>query len=90
MRLIDIESPEIDAILDKYKYKDGGREYNRGVSDLLFQIMHAPTIDPIRHGRWIINPDGYYPYCSECREEPDNKHITAYCSACGAKMDTES
>lgn len=38
-------------------------------------------------GRWLINSDGYYPYCSECKEEPKSGIMTHYCPNCGAKMD---
>lgn len=40
-----------------------------------------------KHGQWLINPDGYYPYCSECHEEPKGREMTKFCSNCGAKMD---
>ena len=40
---------------------------------------------------WLINPDGYYPYCSNCGYEPDrpvfNKtNMTPYCPNCGERM----
>lgn len=43
---------------------------------------------------WIINPDGYYPYCKECRYEPEpprfNKdNRTPCCPNCGRKMRKE-
>ena len=40
-----------------------------------------------KHGQWFINPDGYYPYCSECYEEPNGGEMTRFCPNCGAKMD---
>ena len=48
-----------------------------------------PTIDvqPVKHGKWLICSDGYYPYCSECRNEPKSGIMTKYCPECGAKMD---
>ena len=54
-------------------------------------IKNAPAIEaePVRHGRWIISSDGYYPYCSECKEEPKSGNMTKYCPNCGSKMDTE-
>ncbi len=42
-----------------------------------------------KHGQWFINPDGYYPYCSECHEEPEGGKMTKFCPNCGAKMDGE-
>lgn len=52
-------------------------------------ISDIPSVDfrPERHGEWKINSDGYYPYCSECLEEPQGGKMTKYCPNCGAKMD---
>lgn len=35
-------------------------------------------------GKWLINSDGYYPYCSQCKYEQKEK--TRYCPNCGVKM----
>lgn len=40
---------------------------------------------PVKHGKWEINCDGNYPYCSECECSP--ARATNYCPNCGAKMD---
>ena len=40
----------------------------------------------VKHGEWLICCDGYYPYCSKCKEEPDNGEMTNYCPHCGADM----
>lgn len=34
---------------------------------------------------WDICVDGYYPYCSNCKKEP-NGGMSPYCPNCGAKM----
>ena len=49
----------------------------------------AADVEPVSHGKWLINSDGYYPYCSECKEEPKSGIMTHYCPNCGAKMDKE-
>lgn len=41
------------------------------------------------HGKWLINPDGYYPYCSVCKAEPKHGEMTKHCPECGARMDKE-
>lgn len=46
-------------------------------------IRNAPTIDPVVHGRWLL--DGR---CSECLENPLTTHRN-FCPNCGAKMDLE-
>lgn len=35
---------------------------------------------------WEIDCDGYYPYCSNCRHEPEGRKMTKFCEDCGAKM----
>lgn len=62
---------------------------NNGLITALSLVENAPAADvrPERHGRWIINADGYYPYCSACSYEPKNGAMTNFCPACGARMD---
>lgn len=36
---------------------------------------------------WLISSDGYYPYCSHCKSEPENGVRSKYCPECGARMD---
>ena len=62
---------------------DHGEMYSPDMSKL-------ETIDPeiLRpHGKWVICSDGYYPYCSECKEEPKGGNMTSYCPNCGATME---
>ena len=37
-------------------------------------------------GRWMISTDGYYPYCSICKNEPQGGIMISYCPNCGAFM----
>lgn len=39
-----------------------------------------------KRAQWLINSDGYYPYCSACMAEPENGEMTDYCPSCGARM----
>ena len=93
MRLIDA-----DALLKNagiFEKQIGGRGNGKSILSmakawLFSEVDNAPTINPddLREcGRWIINPDGYYPYCSECKGEPKHGEMTNYCPNCGAKMD---
>lgn len=68
-------------VFDNPAYADG---WNAAI-DI---ITEAPAVDavPVVHGRWLINPDGYYPYCSECKEEPESGKMTKFCPNCGADM----
>ncbi len=60
-------------------------------------INNAPTIDPVKHGVWVGEVDGYADgymiydqwYCDQCNhceenDEPDT--LPNYCPSCGAKM----
>ena len=38
-------------------------------------------------GKWLINSDGYYPYCSQCKYEP--KEMTRHCPNCGVEMNDD-
>ena len=50
-------------------------------------LKALPPAHPERErGYWAINPDGYYPYCSECRMEPKSGDMTDFCPNCGADM----
>ena len=40
-----------------------------------------------KFGEWFINPDGWYPYCSECHHEPRDGKRTKICPNCGARME---
>lgn len=59
--------------------------------EALEAIEAVPTADvePVRHGEWKICCDGYYPYCSVCKEEPIGRKMSKYCPNCGAKMGLE-
>lgn len=74
-----------------------------GWNDAIDAIINsAPTVDPYKHGHWIIRDiPGTYFYqitCSECSEDvtssapcigflPNAKVLWDYCPYCGAKMD---
>lgn len=53
-------------------------------------VKGLPQVEPEpRKGKWLINSDGYYPYCSECNAEPKSGEMTNFCPKCGAKMEGE-
>jgi hypothetical protein len=67
-----------------------GLTYEEAFADHLI----ANDVQVIKQATWIINPDGYYPYCSNCNYEPDRPQThsdnrTPYCPNCGAKMKKE-
>ena len=54
----------------------------------LVVLDELPSIRP-KTGQWLINSDGYYPYCSNCKNEPQGRVMTNYCLHCGANMEGE-
>ena len=57
-------------------------------------LLQDPTIDPAKHGKWLLHeyPDGYYhTECSECGKiYSENVYYIkkpSYCPNCGALMD---
>lgn len=67
-----------------------------------FSEMPAADVQPVKHGRWIIDyAEGskiYHAHCSECGKEP-TRHIggdyyidrlSDFCPNCGVRMDGDS
>ncbi len=77
-------------------------DYNQGWCDACVYIREklegseAADVEPVRHGRWYWDCDGYC-RCSECKQKtPSYEHdnaleavLTMFCPKCGAKMDSE-
>ena len=66
--------------------------YTEGASVLVRLIDSAPTVESVKHGRWVQKyHDKSIYYCSECNF-PDNQWYVIrsnYCGHCGAKMEGE-
>lgn len=67
------------------------REYDelRAENERLKEQLREKT------ARWEISSDGYYPYCSHCKQEPPGRELTPFCplcgyAICGAKMEDNS
>jgi ligand-binding sensor protein len=93
MRLIDADALKNKIEQHSYPLSDRINSIENGMflCGIYQAVDESPTADvvPVVHGRWLINSDGYYPYCSECKEEPKSGIMTHYCPNCGAKMDKE-
>lgn len=95
MRLIDA-----DALLeDIRRKKKSGYPKNKNLSLYAAScVLHAPTVEPAKRGKWIANTDDFTPAyrCSCCgynrpmiAGESISQWLMNYCSNCGAKMDLE-
>lgn len=58
--------------------------------DLPVEAWNTRAEEPAepKTAHWDINCDGYYPYCSNCKEEPQGGKLSPYCPNCGAEMVT--
>lgn len=64
------------------------RAYAAGWNGVVNIINDAPTIDPVKHGRWNAVGKNHYTQinkCSACGASYD--FISNFCPSCGAKMD---
>ncbi|MBQ5824773.1 MAG: hypothetical protein IIW48_08205 [Clostridia bacterium] len=53
---------------------------------IIIQSLPPARVEKRKVAQWIICPDGYYPYCSGCNEEPQGGAMTRFCPNCGARM----
>ena len=82
-RYIDAEKIFPNGVL----YVNSGNPMT-SLDELINRILNMPSED-IRadiRGEWKINPDGWYPYCSNCGCEPKNGVMSNFCPDCGADM----
>lgn len=91
MRLIDADAlqKKISALCEKNKELID-RWFTNIVDD---EIENAPTIDAVKHGRWVKRTDEncWWYECSECGDYPmknvyGHEKLSAYCPNCGARM----
>ena len=65
----------IDSLLDALYDLD-----EHDFVDKLFieeELKRVPNIQSKQKtGQWLINSDGYYPYCSICKNEPQGRIMT--------------
>lgn len=89
MRLIDADALKDAMYHEAFETDSDMQKWDSGcwIRYKMFEnaIESAPTIDPVKRGKWILFDDRYY--CSECDEDMDWK--TYYCPNCGAKMNLE-
>jgi len=79
------------------RYEEGRRQVSVSILERIANVLDVDICNFFgkeekkeeKHAKWNINPDGYYPYCSRCKEEPPSGIMTKYCPNCGARMDLE-
>lgn len=80
-----------------------GQGYYAAISDVSYLIVNAPTVDTVKHGKWLYKGmDGDWQWhtdgrgncwsvveCSVCHKQFRGRGCGRYCSCCGAKMEGE-
>jgi hypothetical protein len=59
------------------------------IEDVIREVEKLPITEAVSltpAAKWEICSDGYYPYCSNCKSEPQSRIMTDYCPTCGAWM----
>lgn len=102
MRLIDADAfkNEIREIGNERFLETGDQEHLRIAEMVCHYVNKQPTIDPVKHGKWVYKPtseyDGYI-VCSNCDvyipshklfgKDDEYTNTSNYCPHCGARMD---
>lgn len=75
------------AALNKLPHANWGKEWDEALAKAI--IESVPTIDPVKHGKWIA--DKYTRKCSECESTYWMREGNEwnYCPNCGAKNGEE-
>lgn len=92
MRLIDADALADEMMKSSMPSHDIGGRYQTGFMDARSMVISAPTIDPVKRGKWIkIEGMSSDYYCSECEQKwwtpfPEEMH---YCPNCGTSMEAD-
>ena len=97
-RAIDAENAikKLEDIGGHLIYEEDGKSFCITMDALIRFINNLPTIDPVKHGKWVIakDKDGFamWDACSSCGHGLhyvcEGKRFP-YCPNCGARMDGE-
>lgn len=95
MRLIDADElkdiicSNVYPVADAFNSRDYGMLWTGGIEKA---IDDMPTVDPVKHGRWVEHDSSIKDVpteaCSECGEWSYG-YNEKYCPNCGARMDDE-
>lgn len=75
---------------DMYGEPIDSEPYEEAVEEAIDIIRDAPTIDVVKHGRWMYTDDMYETlFCSRCGYDTKDYIEYLYCPMCGARMDAK-
>ncbi len=77
-------------------YHPCSKSRNVPIDEVIDRLERVPSVDPVKHGRWIDGWRGrldgtryWYRECGECgyeRDDDDAEKDTNFCPNCGADM----
>jgi rubrerythrin len=89
-----------EQTVSKYSYSRDCKQTRLGIALAINKVKTAPTVEPVRHGKWIYlfsNSTGNVYRCSNCTKwyNPNQDDVRGfrieekpdYCPHCGAKME---
>ena len=83
---------EIQGVLKKHKIPYSVYYEYKNLAKSIITSKHIqinlviPDYFEESKAEWYISSDGYYPYCSNCHQEPDSGKLEDRCPNCGATM----
>lgn len=83
MRLIDLDEFLRQNCVDRMEGKSCEECKHHVLEVSCERLMEQPTIDPVKHGRWVMQGTAYG--CSLCGEGVIHPFHN-YCQNCGARM----
>ena len=89
MRPIDADKLNVYKAWVEIKTDDGAVIYaGKRKIVLADDVADAPAVDPVKHGYWIMKPNGYgtCSNCKTCELDIGGGVDSDYCPNCGAKM----
>lgn len=97
MRLIDADALKETMYHEAFEKDSDMQKWDSGcwIRYKMFEkaINSAPTIDPVKHGRWVtVRVCGYkVDACTNCGDVVEHCEVLKYdfCPWCGARMDGE-
>lgn len=91
----------MDEYINRKRARFEAEHYFKGLDniqedlDMLFCMLPAEDVAPVRHGQWVLLDECYNEgvYCSACHKKvykkcyANQKIKSKFCPHCGAKMD---
>lgn len=86
----DVVLAGINQIWDANPAENPYTDFGQALDSVSETVEMAPTIDPVKHGKWVNNGDGSYT-CTNCKRRMSKAAFGyPFAPCCGAKMDGDA